>query len=160
MGEERIFWPNHFERHVNVIIPKIRKFILGYKLLENFLSLETNPDDEESLEFYSDLYNDMSPLLTEITCYLINNGYSGKRRRVDESIRLSQKILGLLKLLDKRYVVSITSQDPISDSRWYQASSKSNREIVEEISILTKEMYSLHKEIKGWVIAHPFSFKE
>ena len=119
MGEERIFLPNHFERHVNVIIPKIRKFILGYKLLENFLSLETNPDDEESLEFYSDLYNDMSPLLTEITCYLINNGYSGKRRRVDESIRLSQKILGLLKLLDKRYVVhNDFFKDSENDNLW------------------------------------------
>lgn len=143
---ERMFLPNHFEKHEDVIFKKVRKFMLGYKLLEEFLSLGVDPNDEESLEFFSNLYKDMAPLLTEITCYVINNGYSGKRKRVDYGIILSQKILGLLKIFHLRYLASITSQDPISDPRWYQQSDKSNQIILEEISRYFEQMYSFEFE--------------
>jgi len=145
MGE-RMFWPNHLERHEDAIFLKVREFVMGYKLLQEFLSMGVDPNDEESLEFYSNLYNDMAPLLTEISCFVYNNGYSGKRKRVDNGIRLSQKILGLLKILHLRYLTSITSQDPISDPRWYQESDKTNREIVEEISRFFDKMYSFKIE--------------
>ena len=143
--DEKLFMP-HVERHDSVIEQKVRKFMLGFKSLEFFLSMGTNPDDEESLEFYSNLYEDMASLLTEITCFMIGRGYFGKRKRVDNSIFLSQKILGLLKILHLRYIISITSQDPISDSRWYKESDKSNQEIVGEISKLFNEMYSFKLE--------------
>ena len=144
--KSRLFLPNHAEKHDSIMKQKIRKFMLGYKSLDLFLSMETNPDDEESLEFYSTLYNDMASLLTEIMCFMINKGYFGKRKRVDNSIFLSQKILGLLKILHLRYVISITSQDPISDSRWCKESDKSNQEIVGEISRLFNDMYSFKIE--------------
>jgi hypothetical protein len=138
----RLFLPTHTERHESIMKKKVRTFIVGCGLLQNFLSMGTNPDDEENLEFYSDLYKGMEPLLTEITCYLISIGYLSRRKRIDNSISLSQKILGLLKILHLRYVISITSQNPTSDTRWYQESDKTSEEIVKEISILIEKMYS------------------
>jgi len=154
----RMFLPEYHERHESVMKKKVRKFILAYKLLEQFLSMGTNPNDEESLHFYSNLYIDMTPVLTEITCYVINNGYI-KRRRIKESITLSQKILGQLKILHMRYIIVITSPDPFGDPRWVEISTKSNAEVVEEIENLFEKMYSLSNENEGWDITHPFSFK-
>jgi len=142
-----LFLPDHAEKHESIMKKKIRKFILAYKLLDQFLSMEINPDDANSLQFYSNIYVDMAPLLTEITCFVINNGYSGRRVRVDNAILISQKVLGLLKFLHLRYMISITSQDPILDFRWYQVSDKSNSEIVGEIAKLFDSMYSL--KLKG-----------
>lgn len=145
-GKTRLFWPDYCERHEEAIEKKIRKFILAYKLLDEFLLMGTNPNDEESLQFYSNLYVENAPILTEITCYVISNGYSGKRKRIDNAILLSQKIMGLLKVLHKRYVISITSPDPIGDQRWYEISKKSNAEIVEEMILFFKRMYSFPNE--------------
>ena len=142
----RLFWPDYRERHEEAIEKKIRKFILAYKLLDEFLLMGTNPNDEESLQFYSNLYVECAPILTEITCYVISNGYAGKRKRIDNAILLSQKIMGLLKVLHKRYVISITSPDPIGDQRWYEISKKSNAEIVEEMELFFKRMYSFPNE--------------
>lgn len=142
----RLFWPNHCERHEEAIWKKIRKFILGYKLLNEFLLMGTNPNDEESLQFYSNLYVENAPILTEITCYVISNGYFGKRKRIDNAISLSQKIMGLLKVLHKRYVISITSTDPLGDQRWYEISKKSNVEIIEEMILSFESMYSFTNE--------------
>jgi hypothetical protein len=41
----RLFLPTHTERHESIMKKKIREFILGYKSLEQFLSLETNADE-------------------------------------------------------------------------------------------------------------------
>jgi hypothetical protein len=41
----RLFLPTHIERHESIMKKKIREFILGYKSLEQFLSLETNADE-------------------------------------------------------------------------------------------------------------------
>ena len=112
----------------------------------------TNPNDEVSLHFYSELYTDMAPLMTEITCYLISKGYTGKRKSVDNVVFLSQKILGFLKVLHQRYVIAITSQDMDSDPRWYGTSDKSNSQIIDEMLILFHEMN------KGWVITCPFFY--
>lgn len=148
-----MFLPEHSEKHESVIKKKIRKFILAYKLLEQFLSMGTNPDDEESLQFYSNLYVDMAPVLTEITCYVINNGYFGKKKRIDNAILLSQKVLGHLKILHIRYLISIVSQ-PIEDVRWNEIPKKSNEKIVEEMDSFFKEMYSFSF---GWRMSY-YSF--
>ncbi len=153
MGEkERLFLPEHFQRQEPVIKKKIRKFMLGYKLLESFLEIGKSPNDSESLEFYANLYNDLSPILTEITCYAINNGYIKKSERIEESIKLSQKILGLLKILNTRYIITLTSPDPIEDPRWDLISKKSNTEIVEDISLKLEKMNSLKFKGQGWVL--------
>ena len=144
--ELRLFWPNHCERHEEAIEKKIRKFILAYKLLDEFLFMGTNPNDEESLQFYSNLYVENATILTEITCYVISNGYFGKRKKIDNAILISQKIMGLLKVLHKRYLISITSSDPFGDQRWYEISKKSNAEIVEEMILFFKMMYSFPNE--------------
>jgi len=143
--ELKLFKTEHFAVPENEIKKKIRKFILGYKLLDSFLEMGTNPNETESLQLFSDLYNGMSPLLTDITCYVIINGYINKRKRVDNAILISQGILGLLKILHQRYVISITSPDPIEDPRWFQNSEKTNYEILEEISTLFEKMYSFQK---------------
>ena len=107
----------------------------------------TGSSHSESLEFYANLYNDLAPILTEITCYAINNGFIKKSERIEESIKLSQKILGLLKILNTIYIITLTSPDPIEDPRWDSISNKSNTEIVEDISLKLERMDSL--ELKG-----------
>jgi hypothetical protein len=64
--ELKLFKTEHFAVPENEIKKKIRKFILGYKLLDSFLEMGTNPNETESLQLFSDLYNGMSPLLTDI----------------------------------------------------------------------------------------------
>lgn len=146
----KLFLPEFNERHESLVKKKIRKFILAYKLLQEFLSIDPDPESEESLEFYSNLYKDSSTILTEIVTYVISYGYNNRRKRVDESIRISQEICGLLKHLSLRYVVRITSQDPESDLRYYEISDLTNIQIVKKISDLFEEMYSLDN-IKRWV---------
>ena len=158
--KERMFLPVHFERHESVIKKKVRKFMLGYNLLNEFLSMKTDPNNRESMEFYSNIYSDMAPLLTEITCSVVNNGYSGRRKRVDNAIFVSQKILGLLKILHLRYMISISSPDPFGDSRWFEISPKTNYEIVKEITKLFNEMYSFNVKDKGWDIYSSFFLRK
>lgn len=145
-NNQKLFLLSHAGKHENIMKGKIRKFILGYKSLENFLLLETDPNDVMSLQFYSSLYVEMAPILTEVTCFVINNGYTGRRKRVDYAIIISQKILGLLKILHTRYVTSITSPNPIEDYRWYGVSEKSNVEIVDGVYKLLDKMYSFKTE--------------
>ena len=146
----KLFLPEYHERQESLVKKRIRKFILAYKLLQEFLSIDPDPESEESLEFYSNLYKESNTVLTEIVTYVISYGYNNRRKRVDESIRISQEICGLLKLLSLRYVVRITSQDPESDLRYYQISDLTNIQIVKKISDLFEEMYSLDN-IKRWV---------
>jgi hypothetical protein len=140
--EQRLFAPDFHDKHESEIKKKIREFILGYKSLEIFLSLESDPNDERSLLFYSELYENMSKLLTHITCFVVVHGYKGRRKRVDEGIRNSQKILGLLKILHLRYLVNITSADPFSDPRWCENTDDSNAKIIQDIKYYFKKMYS------------------
>jgi hypothetical protein len=106
----------------------------------------TNPDDEISLQFYSNVYVDMTPLIIQVTYFVVRNGYAGKRRRVDNAIILSQNILGLLKVLHSRYVIYMTCHNPIECPRWYEISKKSNKEIVDELAVLFEKMYSFKME--------------
>ena len=151
----RLFLPDHSERHETLMKKKIRKFILAFKLLQEFISIHSDPNHPDSLEFYSSFYVDTSKILTEITCFLISSGLAGKRRRIDNAISISQKILGLLKILHERYIITISSTDPLDDSRWDEITHKSNSDIVEEISILFERMY----RNEGWVITHSFFFE-
>ena len=51
----KLFLPEYHERHESLVKKRIRKFILAYKLLQEFLSIDPDPESEESLEFYSKL---------------------------------------------------------------------------------------------------------
>ena len=146
----KLFLPEYHERHESLVKKNIRKFILAYKLLQEFISIDPDPESEESLEFYYNLYKDSNTVLTEIVAFVISYGYKNKRKRIDESIRISQEICGLLKILSLRYVDKITSQDPDSDMRYYRISELSSEQIVKKISDLFEEMYSLGN-LKRWV---------
>lgn len=143
----RLFLPSHAERHESLMKKKIREFILGYKSLEQFISLESNADETDSMKFYASLYDEMSPLLTMIDCFITEYGYKRRRKSFEDAIKISQKIMLLLKALHTRYITSMTSTDPLEDSRWYEITDKSNTEIVDQISKLLKETYSL--KLKG-----------
>ena len=153
----RLFLPTHTERHESIMKKKIREFILGYKSLEQFISLEPNADETDSMKFYASLYGEMSPLLTMVDCFITQYGYKRRRKSFEEAIKISQKIMLLLKVLHARYITSMTSTDPLEDSRWYEITDKSNTEVVDQISKLLKETYSL--KLKGWRVSfsHPFS---
>ena len=138
-----LFLPEHAERHESLMKKKIREFILGYKSLEQFISLEVNADETDIMKFYASLYDEMSPLLTMIDCFITEYGYKRRRKSFEDAIKISQKIMLLLKALRTRYITSMTSTDPLEDPRWYEITDKSNTEIVDQISKLLKETYSI-----------------
>ena len=137
----KLFKTEHFEKHENPIRATVWKFILGYKSLEQFLELGIDENSIESLRFYSNLYNDMAPILTEISSYVYGNGYIKKREKIKNGISESQKILGLLKLLHMRYIITLTSPYPLDDPRWDEITEKSNKEIVKEIESHLDRIY-------------------
>ena len=143
----RLFLPSHAERHEHIMKKKIREFILGYKSLEQFISLESNADETDSMKFYASLYDEMSPLLTMVDCFITQYGYKKRRKFFEDVIKISQKIMLLLKVLRTRYITSMTSTNPIEDERWYEITDKSNTEVVNQISKLLKDTYSL--KLKG-----------
>ena len=143
----RLFLPEHKERHESVMKQMIRDFIRSFKSLEQFVSLEVNADETNSLEYYSSLYKEMSPQQTMIDCFIIQYGYKRRRKSFEDIIKISQKIMLLLKVLHTRYITSMTSTNPIEDERWYEITDKSNTEVVNQISKLLKDTYSL--KLKG-----------
>lgn len=143
MEEHQLFKPERRARYNEYIKGKIRKFIIGYKELEMYFTIGSNPYNRESLKFYSDLFKSMSSQLSEITCYMDGNKLISKREKLKRSIDLFEKVLGLMKVLDQRYLITITSPDPTEDPRWYKESDKTNKEIIEKIIILLYEINSL-----------------
>ena len=89
----------------------------------------------------------MSPLLTMVDCFITLYGYKRRRKSFEDAIKISQKIMLLLKALRTRYITSMTSTNPIEDERWYEITDKSNTEVVNQISKLLKDTYSL--KLKG-----------
>ena len=142
-----LFLPSHAERHESIMKKKIKEFIRGYKSLEQFISLGANADETDSMKYYACLYDEMSPLQTMIDCFITQYGYKRRRKSFDDAIKISQKIMLLLKVLHTRYITSMSSTSPIEDERWYEITDKSNTEIVDQISKLLKDTYSL--KLKG-----------
>jgi hypothetical protein len=143
----RLFLPERKERHERVMKQMIRDFIRGFKSLEQFVSLEVNADETKSMEYYSSLYKEMSPLLTTVDCFITLYGYKRRRKSFEDAIKISQKVMLLLKVLHTRYITSMSSTNPFEDFRWYEITDKSNTEVVDQISKLLKETYSL--KLKG-----------
>ena len=133
MEKQTLFRAEHRARYNSYIKGKIRKFIIGYNELDMFFTVGANPYERDSLKFYSDLFKSMVPLLAEITCFVDGNKLIGKREKFKQSIDLFEKVLGLLKILDLRYLIIMTSPDPTEDPRWYKESEKTNEEIIREL---------------------------
>ena len=147
----RLFLPEHHDVKENPIKKKIRQLMYDYELLKIVTNMDINPHSRESLELYSCLYNEMSPLLTAITCHIICiNGY--RHKKIRESINHTQKILGLLKILNERYVISLTSNDYMDDMRWFTISNLTCKEIVEEIKKCLKEVYPTKRWKNGFLL--------
>ena len=151
MGENgRIFWPDRHDVYESDIKKKIRKLMLGYSSLHEFLSIGKIPDDAgDSMQFYSELFDGMKDLLTDVINYAIITGYMYKRKRVKNAIDYACKILGCLKILHDRYLVSITSSSPIDDPRWYQESEKTNQKLEEDMIEYFDKVYSFKFEDEG-----------
>ena len=132
---------------------------LAYERLKMFLSLEDNANEREMLEFCARLYNESTPLLNEVTRFVITNKTAYENKTIQRSMDLSREILVYLKVFDVRYTTSITSPDPTNDPRWDSISTKSNKEIIEELKKIFMELDPLKKEILGWVFYSSFYLK-
>ena len=133
MEKQTLFKAEHRARYNNYIKGEIRKFIIGYNKLDLFFTVGANPYEIDSLKFFSDLFKEMKPLLAEIRCFVDGNKLICKREKFNQSIDLFEKVLGLLKILDIRYLIIMTSPDPTEDPRWYKESEKTNEEIIREL---------------------------
>lgn len=102
--EQELFLHRLAERHPSQIKRKIGIFRRSLEMLHEFLSYDDYYKEREELEYFSKLYIELSPILTEITCYVGGKGYFGKKKKVDRIIFNSQKILGYLKVLHSRYL--------------------------------------------------------
>ena len=141
----RMFWPEHHDVEEKRIKKVAREFINAFKLLEMYIPMDSLSHSRESLQFYSSLYKEMGPMLTEITCYIIcHNGYE-RRVRIKKTIENAQKVLGYLKILHERYIISLISNDYLGDERWFSISPLTCEQVVEEIGKCFREMYSTRR---------------
>lgn len=149
LNDPKMVKPEWDERKKNLVGRSIGELALAYERLKMFLSLEDNANEREMLEFCAELYNESTPLLNEVTRFVITNKTAYENKTIQRSMDLSREILVYLKAFDVRYTTSITSPDPTNDPRWDSISTKSNKQIIEELKKIFMELDPLKKEILG-----------
>ena len=101
---EELFLHRLAERHLSDIRRKISIFRRNFEMLHELLSCDDYYKEREELEYFSNLYLELAPILTEITCYAGSSGYLRKKKKVDRIVFNSQKVLYYLKVLHTRYL--------------------------------------------------------
>ena len=112
----------------------------NFAMLYEMLSSVTDCNDKECLEYFSKLYVESLPLVTDVTCYVVKNEYGGRSKRFDDLIFKTQNVLGCLKVLHFRYQALCSSPND-GHLNWYKCSNKENKEILEEMKTLLEEMW-------------------
>ena len=113
---------------------KTKARLLSTKLcsLKRKLNSKKRIKSIEDLKFFSEMFLEVRPLVSEVTYYVVVNGYAGLRSKIDHLVFVIQNILGNLHVLHSRYVVSTVS-DERELSGMYKQSSKCNKEIMDDM---------------------------
>ena len=153
---EKLFLPEVHERHEDPLIKKARHVMEGYSKLQTFITVGANPYGEEPLKFYSELYREMEPQLTELTFYLILNGSIHKSKKIEKTVHLAQQIMGRLRILHERYFNTFISGNPIYYTDDIAYARKSNEDLILDIAFYFSELDQLRQ--KKWEVSFSHFF--
>jgi hypothetical protein len=92
------------EKTPSVTVVSLAKDILK-KLakLNDSIELYSDLDDEKTIKYFSDLYEEMFSRLKTIVTYLVENQYAGIDNRIDAEVLKLENFLGAIKPLHEEY---------------------------------------------------------
>lgn len=132
-NKQELFKHHLAVRHPSEFKMMAKELCSKYSMLHETLSSIVDHNGKENLKYFSELFLETEPIVSKITSYVVNNGYSGLRQRVDDYVYIMQNILGNLKVLHLRYQ-SLTEVPKRSDHlEWWVYSQKGNKEILYDI---------------------------
>jgi hypothetical protein len=134
--KQELFCHHHAEKHPSEIKEKARTLITKFLLLHETLSFINDHNGREYLKYFSELFQEAQPLVTELTSYVVVHGYSGRVKKFDNSVIRMQEILGNLKVLHMRYLSLVTVPKRTDELEWWKFSQKGNKEILHDLKIL------------------------
>ena len=134
--KQELFRHRLAEKHPSEIKEKARNLITKFLMLHETLSSITDHNGREYLKYFSELFQEAQPLVTELTSYVVIHGYSGRVRKFDNSIFRMQEIIGNLKILHMRYQSLVTVPKRSDELEWWKFSQKGNKEILNNLRIL------------------------
>ena len=128
--DEKLLFRTHVgTRHPSVVKQKAKLLTRKFALMHEVLPVLENENGKAELEYFSNLYLEAGPILTQIVCFVYENKLADKDV-IYRGIDRAQSILGYLKVLHLRYK-SIAVLPPVSDNPgWYKYSQLENREIM------------------------------
>ena len=121
----------------------IKKLSETYSLLHEFSQIIDKFDEKRDLEYFSELYNEIMPVVNTIVIYVVNNNLAGNSKTVDDFVFGSQKILDHLKILHSRYELISKHSMAQKHSDWYSYSKKESGDILNDIEITLRGIFSL-----------------
>lgn len=127
------------ERYPSEAEKKVKVLCMKFAMLHETLPSVTECNDRGNLKYFSKLYSETLPLVTHVTRYVVENDYSGRKKKVDDLVIRVQQVLGLLKVLHLRYE-SLRLPPKFDHLEWWKYSQKENREILKEMKKLLEEM--------------------
>ena len=134
-NEKLLFLPHVSSRHPSVVKENARILQRKFAMIHEILPVLENSNGKEELKYFSNLYVEAKPVLTQIVRFVTENKIADKKE-IEENVRKAEEILGHLKILHLRYK-SVYTFPPISDKpAWYRYSQMENREILEELKKL------------------------
>jgi hypothetical protein len=113
---------------------KAQARLLSTKLcsLKKKLNSSKKIKSSKDLKFFSEMFLEVRPLVSEVTYYVVANDYAGLRSRIDHLVFVIQEILGNLHVLHSRYVISTVPADG-GLSEMHKQSSKCDKEIMDDL---------------------------
>jgi hypothetical protein len=137
--EKELFRHRLAERHPSEMKKRAKALCTKLAMLHETISSVADCNHKENLKYFSKLYGEVLPLVTDVTCYVVQNEYTGRRKKVDDLVLKTQQMLGYLKVLHLRY--ESLRLPPKSDHlNWWTYSQKGNKEILTEMKMLLEEM--------------------
>ena len=123
---------NNFLSREREIKEPLAKLHESYALLYEFSNI-VDFDEKRDLDYFSDLYLEIRPIVNSIVIYVVNNKLAGIKKNIDEFIFTSQKILSNLKALHIRAKLINGQIIDGEKSDWYEYSPKESGEIIHDL---------------------------
>ena len=114
-----------------------------YPLLREFSQIIDKFDEKRDLVYFSEFYEEIMPAVNSIAIYVVNSKLAGINKAIDEFIFKSQKIVSLLKVLHSRYKLMCKHSMNGKHSDWYFHSKKESGDILNDIGITLRGIFSL-----------------
>ena len=154
LQEGSLFLPRTAERHPSKIKMQAKQLCTKFATMHEGISIIEDYNNRETLKYFSNVFLESKPIITLITCYVVENGYSGLNKKVDEYIFTSEKIFGLLKILHERFINNTPVPEHVIEPEildpqkyhptyvdWVKYNQMANKEIINTIGMLIERVY-------------------